>query len=370
VSTDIRGSDKSLQDRLQLMLGVDVPDNVGAHLDRRVHASITAEVTRRRAVQPGPRRWPRRRIVAGLAIAALVATAASPVIEFFEGWHSEYDAVFALSTPIDQSVTDEGYRVTVVHAYADPFTVRLAIAAEDLEDRGWSEIAVGSPTVTDEVGRVYPMSEGHYDAQERTSSEGWLIFTVPADATEPGVRHLMVAFDNLAVRLNAAPTLANGDPDFDRIWTSVAGTWSFEFDLEFLPGHGAMPGLASTVGDVTVTLDELTVTPAATVGRIRVVGLRPVDWGWDPHIRIEHDGQDVTIHSMTGTIQGLQQDAPQDIVVFGGAPGFDDLSGTWTITIDQFHRDIYDPETGEGTGGESIVGPWVLTFEGPAADEP
>lgn len=152
MSIDARFTTPDLLDRLQRHFAVEMPPRIADDVDRRVQAAIASTATRSTRARDGGRRgWPRRRIVAILSVAAILA-AASPAIRFFEGWGEEFDRVFALSTPIDQSATDDGYRVTVVRAYADSFGVRLAITAEDLEDRGFAELAVGNPTVTDDEG--------------------------------------------------------------------------------------------------------------------------------------------------------------------------------------------------------------------------
>jgi hypothetical protein len=341
-------------------------------LDRRVNAAISTALTRPTgARQVGQRNWPSRRIVAAVAIAAIVAGAAAPVIKFFDGWGQEFDRVFALSTPIDQSAIDDGYRLTVVRAYADVSSLRLAIVAEDLQDRGWAEIVVGDPTVTDDDGRAFAMWSGQYNAPTRTSSEGWLRFSVPSEAAEPATRHLKVVIDRLGVRPDPAPTLPNGAIDLDNVWTSVAGSWLFDFDLEFLPGHTAKPNVSATVGGVVVTWEELTVTPAGTVGRLSFAGLRQVEWGWDPYFRVERNGRKINLEMLApGSVQALEPGSVQDSLLFEAVPGFEDLSGRWTITIDQFHRNIPNPDSEITTEEEAIVGPWVLTFEGPPGDAP
>lgn len=367
MSTDARSTILAdVPDLLTALYAADVPADVGASVDRRVGSAISSAVMRR-ASRPAPGRWHlpgRRRATAFVMVAVLASLAATPAIrQVFDGWGQEFDRVVALSTPIEMSVIDDGYRVTLVRAYADPFSVRLAIVAEDLEDRGWAELAVGDPTITDEDGRAYPLSIGAYSHPTPESSEGWLQFSVPSDATEPGVRHLTVGVDGLGVRPEPAPTLADGALDFDNIWTSVAGRWSFDFDLEFLGGRTVTPNIAATVGEVTVTVDELTVTAGATVGRLTFAGLPEVESGWDPALRLEHDGKEIPL--------GTSTPMPRDRLVFEASAGFGDLSGTWTIAIDDFHRPLpADPDTGVSTRDETIEGPWVLTFEVPSDDAP
>lgn len=365
MSTDARSTSLAdLSVPLTALYAADVPADVVAAVDRRMESAISGAVMRR-ASRPEPGRWHlpgRRRATAFVMVAVLASLAATPAIrQFFDGWGQEFDRVFAVSTPIDQSVIDDGYRVTLVRAYADPFSVRLAIVAEDLEDRGWAELVVGDPTITDEDGRVYAMARGRFSHHTPESSEGWLKFSVPTDATEPGVRHLTVSVDGLGVRPEPAPTLADSAVDFDNIWTSVAGRWSFDFDLEFLGGLTVTPNVAATVGEVTVTLDELTVTPGATVGRLTFSGLPEVESGWDPAVRLEHDGNEIPLESNSPS--NMRQ------FVFEASAGFGDLSGTWTITIDDFHRPLPDPNTGEVSRYETIDGPWVLTIEVPSDDD-
>lgn len=364
MSTDVRPTNPNdLPFRLTALYAADAPGDVVALVDRRVEEAI-AGALRRQTSSPTPRflRLPvRRRASAFLLVVALTSLAATPAVrQFFDGWGKEFDQVFAVSTAINQSVIDGGYQVTLVRAYADPFSVRLAIAAEDLEDRGWAEVAVGHPTVTDENGRTYPLSVGQYAQPTTDSSEGWLKFSVPPDATAPGVRHLTVSVDGLGVRSELAPALASQAVDFEDVWTTVPGRWSFDFDLEFLGARTVEPNVTSSAGEVTVTLDELTVTPGATVGRLTFAGLPEVETSWDPELRLEHDGKDIPLGI---TAQATQQDQ----FAFEARAGFDDLTGSWTIVIEDFHRPLPDP-TGEDNLYETIDGPWVLTFEVPSED--
>jgi hypothetical protein len=372
MSTDIRFDPRAdgLPNRLRQQFAIDVPVEVAAKIDWRVDAAISNALTRPRPAHGrdiGGVLRSRRGIAVVLGIAVILA-AAAPVVEFFDGWGEDFDRVFALSTPIDQSVIDDGYRVTLVRAYADPSSLRLAIVAEDLEDRGWREIGADFPSVTDDAGHVFPNTSGQYLQPSTTSSEAWLRFDVPSGAGDPGLRHLTVTINGLGVRFDPVPTLSNGEVDVDHLGTAVAGHWSFDFDLMFQAEHSAKPDVKASAAGVTVTFAELTVTPAATVGRLSVTGLRQVEWGWDPYMKVEHDGKTIDLKMLDpGSVQASEPGATQDRLVFEGAPGFEDLSGTWTITIDRFHRNIPDPNSDITTQEESVVGPWVLTFEGPPA---
>lgn len=346
--------------RLDAIYSVAVPVAIATEVDRRVRTAVSAEalIRHRRAATAGRRT--RRRTIGALAVAAvLVAAGAMPLFRFFDGWGQSFDRVFELSTPIDQSVTRDGYRVSIVRAYADSESVRLAITAEDLEDRGWAEINIAGVSITDDVGRTYPAEVMAAQQPSRTSSESWSRFRVPEDSTEDRERRLSVDVIGIAVRGATQPTLADGEVDLDRIWTTVDGTWSFAFDLPFILAHSARPGIVATVAGVTVNLEEISVTPAETVGQLSFLGLpeRDPDWAWDPYFHVEHDGQRLTVSAM-------QPGFVTTSLLFRADPGYVNLEGLWVVTIDEFHRTIPDPNSDITTEEESIRGPWVLTWHG------
>jgi hypothetical protein len=108
-----------------------------------------------------------------------------------------------------------------------------------------------------------------------------------------------------------------------------------------------------------VRFEELRVGPAAVTARLGFDGLpdRPVDWAWDPYLCILHDGVQLDIEM-------LAPGSVLDTLTFEAVPGSDSLDGRWTIIIDRFHRDIPDPSSDVTTEEESVVGPWVLAYEG------
>lgn len=211
-------------------------------------------------------------------------------------------------------------------------------------------------------GRAYRPFLGQYREPERAIHEEWLRFDLPAGDTGIGVRHLSVQVDHLSRQIDPLPSI-DLDDDQAVLSEAIPGRWSFEFDLDFLPGPLAHPDVTATVGDVSVSVVEWQVTPVVTIGTLTFSGLPRVEWGWDPYFTVDRGGSPVKVEVMhPGSVQ--------DALRFEASPGFDDLSGTWTITIDEFHRDIPDPDSDITTEEESIVGPWVLTFEGPPADAP
>ena len=124
-------TDMPFEQRLHSLYAVSVP----TELDRRIDTAMTTVPIRRSGrIRP--------RMLAALAVAAIFAVAAAgPAFEWFEGWHGPFDRLWEISTPVDQTVTADGYRVTVHRAYADRLGVRLAMTVEDLDDR-WSGLEV------------------------------------------------------------------------------------------------------------------------------------------------------------------------------------------------------------------------------------
>ena len=364
-------TDATLDHRLAAAFGDEPPPAVFEALDQRLADAI--ERARAVAGSHGAyrrRRLTRNRAIAAVAVAAvLVGTAASPTVrEAFDRWAGgDFSSIWELATPIDQSVVDESYRVTLVRAYADPVGLYLALTMEDLEDRDVSEAHVGSATVSDADGVVYPPFIGGSDGTGSSAySEGLWRYHVPVEAAVPGVRRLTAEVTGISVRANDPPDATDGFP-FETLWTEIPGSWTFQFDLEFKGRLGAQPGVTASHAGIAVTWTDLVVTPSATIITLQVTGLEPTeeDWGWDQGGRIEHDGHRLEWFSSQGILDAGPE--PQTIV-YEMEQGRDDLSGTWTVTIDEFRTDVPDPNSDVTTETKIIRGPWVLTFDGPSAD--
>ena len=155
-------SDPNLDQRLRSAYALDPSTVVLRQLDDRYAAAleqVLSEAPIRRSTAPPSRA--RRRVIAALAVAAvLVGAAASPAVRnAFDSWFGgDFASVWDVSTAIDQSVVDQGYRVTLVRAYADPVGLYLALTMEDLEGRDLAEAHAGRPTVKDDQGVAYPAS--------------------------------------------------------------------------------------------------------------------------------------------------------------------------------------------------------------------
>ena len=337
-------TDTPFEQRIRSLYAVSVP----TELDRRIETAMTT-VPIRRSGRIRPRR------LAALAFAAMFTIAAAgPAFEWFEGWHAPFDRLWEISTPVDQTVTADGYRVTVHRAYADRLGVRLAMTVEDLDDR-WSEFYVDGAEVTDADGSVY---DGWNWSGSRTPIDGssatWSRFLLPADAHGEDLQ-LRVTVTSLAVR---SPDPIPSDLDPERIWTTIGGAWTFELDVPFTQGEPAVsPAANASASGVTIALEELGVVPSGTVVRLAVEGLPelPADSaeGWYPVTSVEHDGERHTDDAVPPGLLGSDRDVTLEVV-----PVVEDLAGHWKITILEFWSPTREPF------GERL-GPWVLEFDVP-----
>lgn len=338
-------TDMPLEQRLHTLYAAPVP----TELDRRISAAMTTVPLRRSGRI-------RRRMFVALAVAAIIATTtAGPAVEWFEGWYGPFDRLWEISTPVDQTVTADGYRVTVHRAHADRLGVRLALSVQDLEDR-WSGLEVDGAEMTDADGRMY---EAWNWSGSRTPVDGavatWARFRLPDDVRGDDLQ-LRVTVTSLAVR---SPEPIPNDVDPERIWTSVGGAWTFDLDVPITRGQAIAPEANASASGVTIDLEELGVVPSATVVRLAVEGLPEMPggsvYGWYPVTSIEHDGEPLTDDPLEPGIVGSD-----GIVTLEASPVVEDLAGHWKITVLQFH--YFDPTREQF--GES-QGPWVLEFDVP-----
>jgi Domain of unknown function (DUF4179) len=346
-------TDTPIEQRLHTLYAVPAPID----LDRRIFTAMTTvPVHRSRRTRP--------RVLVALAVAAILAAAAAgPALEWFGGRDDPFAGLWEVSSPVDQSVTADGYRVTVHRAYADRLGVRLAMTVEDLENR-WSSLEVEAAEATDSRGRVY---EGWNWSGSRTPVDGsiakWARFLLPDDLNSDDVRgddlQLRVTVTSLWVR---SPEPLPIDPDPEQIFTSVGGAWSFEFDMPpITQGEAITPVARASSKGVTIELAELGVVPSGTVVRLAVDDLPegPSEslYGWLPDIQIEHDGEPM------GGDQPLEPGivGSDGVVTIEAFPDVEELAGHWRITVYTFYAADH---LGQGSRFE---GPWALEFDVPAA---
>jgi hypothetical protein len=346
-------TDTALEQRIRTLYAVPVP----IELDRRIQAAMAIVPVR-------PSRRVRPRVLAALAVAAILAVAAAgPTFKWF-GWYGPFDRLWAMATPVDQSVTVDGYQVTVHRAYADRLGVRLAMTVEDLEDR-LSWLQVNGVEASDPSGRVYEAWNWHPDikADDPNRQAMWARFLLPED----------VRSDKLSVRITVTslrgripdPLPSGIDPT--QMFESVSGKWAFQVEVPVTQGGLSIsPAASASSSGVTISLVELAAVPSGTVVRLSVKGLPEMPAGsvayWTPTTNIQHDG--VTLDEAERRV------GPDGAVTVETLQVPDGLAGHWNITVNGFWSSG-PPIRYFGTvapGASSLPqGPWVLEFDVPEA---
>ena len=261
---------------------------------------------------------------------------------------------------MDQTVTADGYRVTVHRSYADRLGVRLAMTVEDLEDR-WSGLEVDGAEMTDSDGRIY---EGWNWPRSRTPVDGaiatWARFLLP-DGVRADDQQLRVTITSLRVR---SPDPIPIDLDPEEIWTSVRGAWSFEFDMPpIAQGQSISPVANASASGVTIDLEELGVVPSGTAVRLAIEGLPEVPgsaYGWLPSSTIVHDGEPLSDQPFEPGVIGSEGVVTIEALPDVEDPKVEGLVGHWRITVHTIYA--FDSTLEQG---HRVEGPWVLEFDVP-----
>ena len=135
----------------------------------------------------------------------------------------------------------------------------------------------------------------------------------------------------------------------------ITGTWQFAFDLSAPAGTTVAVDAVDTVGQATLHLTELQVSPTMIRARIGLeIDGSPVSaWG-GLRETIRHGGAEYVVD--TGIPQYVG-DPPAGIgqTLFFTTAGSDDVSGMWEIEIPEL---AYQLGSGEMI---SLTGPWTLT---------
>jgi hypothetical protein len=359
-------SDTELDRDLFAAFAFEPPPEASAAADRRIGAAIAGASAGTASRRPdrvgsfsrvaGRFRQPSRRLraVALLGAVLILVGAGRGLLGLYEGmigsfggWRTAWDH----ATVLGVSQTIDGYRVTIERAYADPNQLMLAISVNDVENRGWTQVATMYAEVTDEQGRSFghSMGESSPDGSSVAANLAWL--TPPAGLT-PGHHTLHVSVPSISVRDNTTPPPAESSGDASAgdswmPWHEIAGPWTFTIPLDVAGGVAVQPDNAATVGGTEVRLTQVTVSPTSVSATITVAGPAGAG-GWSPIGQFEHAGRTYAI--VGGVVSSA--DAP---ITFEAADGTTDASGAWTLRIDELVG--FD-----STEQVRLAGPWVLTF--------
>jgi hypothetical protein len=134
----------------------------------------------------------------------------------------------------------------------------------------------------------------------------------------------------------------------------VEGTWRFAFELPKPVGSVVATNASATVGQVTLHLTELRVTPSRITARVGVAveGSQVAYWN-QPATSLRHGTTSFVVNADRYILDPETGQAPD--LEFQTTGGADEVSGTWEMVI---------PELTYGTTNEEkihLVGPWTLT---------
>ncbi len=260
-----------------------------------------------------------------------------------------YTVAWDRSTKLALTQVDQGYQVTLEAAYADAAQTMLAISVLDTVAGRSDQVDLRGAELTDEAGRTYRMTGGGSTPAEASVSANTVWYDTPGDGSLTGNHHFFLAVTEIGVRDGNAVS-STGDP-----WHTVAGRWTFEFDLAIAPGTRLTPGTTATANGVTATLDSILVTPTTVRIDVAYRGLPADASNWASIASVQHAGRTLPIGSGGGggsSGSEVVQDTINTVI------GTDTTAGSWAVRIDEL--------VGEGANGQvRLAGPWAFSFSAP-----
>jgi hypothetical protein len=410
-----RGIPDDLESLLAAAYTAEMPADLGAMIDNRVRRAVhhwRPQASGRSRLAP-PRRWRLTSIpilAAFLAAAALLTTSASggpaAVYNSYGGYAWQHAEVLGLTKTVD------GYRITLERAYADANQMMLAITVMDTQNRGWSQVDIGSLSVADSAGGDWTEVTGIGDPVTITSAAtiSWFEYG-PAGPAALGRRPFAVTVSSVSVRDQEDGPSAN-DPSWVP-WRLVAVNATFSFDLTVggspttvgggssatvggVPrptvlvggcspsvvgaspqateggsppatggapqatvggGSPAMPHVWSESNGVTLTLESIVSAPSQVRLDLRMAGAPAGGINWTPIVDcVSHNGHNLDVAMQTSNL-GSQ------LTTAYTAVGVEDPTGDWTVWVSQL--------MGDGTGADNqgkdvrYDGNWTLHFSMP-----
>lgn len=362
---------EDLESLLVAAYAVEMPTDLGAMVDKRVWRAVRRwrpQASGRWRLAP-PRGWRLTAIpilTAFLAAAALLTTSASggpaAVYDSYGGYAWQHAEV------LGQTRTVDGYRITLERAYADTNQMMLAVTVVDTQNRGWSQVDVGSLSVADSAGGEWTMTTGIADPVAITSAATISWFVSPAGPAALGRRPFSVTVSSVLVRDQEDGRSARDlsrDP-----WRSVAVNATFAFELT-VGGSPATVGGGSqaTVGggpEATALVGGCSPATVGTAGPA-TVGTAPgatVTLGGGspatPQVRSDSNGVALTLESIVTSPSTVRLDLRLD-----GAPA----GGTnWSPIVDCVSHNGHNLDVGMQTSG--IGSPLTTVYTSVGVEDP
>ena len=409
------GIPEDLESLLAAAYAVEIPADLGALVDRRIRKAVRhwgPRPSARWRLAP-PLRWRLTAIpilAAFLAAGALLTTSASggpaAVYDSYGGYAWQHAEVLGLTKTV------AGYRITLERAYADANQMMLAITVMDTQNRGWSQVDIGSLSVADSAGGDWTEVTGIGDPVNITSAAtiSWFEYGSAGPAAL-GRRPFAVTVSSVSVRDQEDGSPASDPSGVPWRLVAVNATFSFELTVGGSPataggspatvgggpqatalvggcspatvggsphalvggspqatqgagsqamaagGSPAMPHVWSESNGVTLTLESIVSSPSQIRLELRMAGAPAGGAYWSPIVDcVSHNG-----HSLDVAMQS--SDIGSSLTTAYTAVGVGDPTGDWTVWVSQL--------MGEGTGADNqgkdvrYLGNWTLRFSMP-----
>jgi hypothetical protein len=275
------------------------------------------------------------------------------------GWRTAWDRAERMG--IQQ--TDAGITITLERAYADLNQVLAGFTVAGLDTAPLS--GHGEPaslewivSLRDPAGRTEEQwTTGHLALLSDETGLSAVVQTWEGAVT-PAAGTWVMTFTSVGYNsggfVSGECFVGNTDPACETppVNAMVDGTWQFEFELPAPVGAVVSPNVSDTVGEATLTLTQLRITPTMISARISlVVGGNPVRWAFirsDDDLR--HDG--ATYSFWSAAVNATETE-------FSTNAGSDEAGGTWEIQIPELEYQTTDEPL------ITLTGPWTLTVTVP-----
>mgnify|MGYP005853129181 FL=1 len=302
------------------------------------------------------------------------AYAVGPVIgrllQFSSGWQHVEEARLAQEVHLSQTLGD--WTVTLERVYADANQILIAYTVSGPPGQDLNERA----TLTDRQGRRFPemAGAGVIGASELLGvrlppGQGAFVSAFDASAVrgqpaklnlhlEIALRRLVPAGDAPSMPLPTAPPTSTVviAPAMQYQEEPLAGPFTFDFSVPFIPGRVALVQESVRVAGVTVRLDRVVVTPSETRAILCFDPPQGKSEHWVPVATLQagdsHDANSDTISTVSREAGCYRYSFMAPLA---------DWHGEWKLTVTELVG--MDPSRpGEQT---RIQGPWAFTFHVP-----
>jgi hypothetical protein len=290
------------------------------------------------------------RLLRPLALAAALALTAGAVVaavslidqlaeEASPGWATAWERAEILG--IQQ--TDAGLTLSLERAYVDVNQVVLGMVIDGLDPLLLGDGANQLSWRTELIGPngwTPPAEASNNVARGVAGDQSAFIFTFGSPPVTAGMWQLSVT------------SIGYGEGNM------TDGSWTFAFELPEPEGTVVTGEASDTVGDATLTLTELRISPSIVVARIRLDVAGTTFAGWSAGTG--QDGEVIRHGEATYQIweEGIFAATPQENEYLT-MEGVEDGDGTWEIVIPKLG---YYPTADEGI---HLEGPWTLTVTVP-----